>query len=45
LDLPEDDPKKRKPNIAKAKKMLGWTPKVSLKEGLGKTIEYFKNQL
>lgn len=41
-NLPEDDPKKRKPDITKAKKLLGWEPKVGLKEGLIKTIEYYK---
>lgn len=40
--LPEDDPKKRKPDINKAKKLLGWEPKVSLEEGIKKTIEYYK---
>lgn len=40
--LPEDDPKQRKPNIEKAKKILGWEPTIHLKEGLIKTIEYFK---
>src|SRR5205823_15116306 len=42
-DLPEDDPKKRKPDITKAKRLLNWEPKVSLEEGLRKTIDYFKN--
>lgn len=41
--LPEDDPKKRKPDIAKAKRLLNWEPKVSLKEGLSRTIKYFKS--
>jgi len=40
--LPEDDPKVRRPDIKKAKKLLGWEPKVTLEEGLRKTIEYFK---
>ena len=40
--LPSDDPKRRKPDIALAKELLGWEPKVSLTEGLTKTIEYFK---
>ena len=39
--LPNDDPQRRKPNIERAKKMLGWEPKVRLDEGLAKTIEYF----
>lgn len=38
-----DDPKRRKPDISKAKKILGWEPKVSLEDGLGKTIEYYRN--
>ncbi|MCX8092679.1 MAG: SDR family oxidoreductase [Candidatus Goldbacteria bacterium] len=41
--LPEDDPVRRKPDITKAKKILNWVPKVKLKEGLEKTIEWFKN--
>ena len=40
--LPDDDPKVRRPDIAKAKKELDWGPKVELEEGLRKTIEYFK---
>lgn len=42
---PEDDPKQRKPDIRLAKKELGWEPKVSVEEGLGKTIEYFRKAL
>lgn len=41
-DLPKDDPKVRKPNIEKAKAILGWEPTVKRKEGLAKTLEYFK---
>ncbi len=40
-DLPKDDPKVRKPNIDKAKAVLGWEPTVKRKEGLAKTLEYF----
>jgi len=43
--LPEDDPKKRQPDISLAKKKLNWEPKISLEEGLQKTIEYFKKVL
>ena len=43
--LPEDDPKQRQPNISLAKSKLNWSPKVSLEEGLNKTIIYFKNLL
>ena len=41
--LPEDDPKQRRPDISKAKMLLNWEPKVSLEDGLLKTIEYFKS--
>lgn len=40
----EDDPKKRCPDIAKAKKLLGWEPKIKLEDGLNKTIRYFKER-
>jgi UDP-glucuronate decarboxylase len=43
--LPADDPRQRKPVIDLAKEKLGWTPKVSLDDGLTKTIEYFRNIL
>ena len=43
--LPEDDPQVRQPDIAKARKILGWEPKVRLEEGLVKTIEYFRSKL
>jgi dTDP-glucose 4,6-dehydratase len=43
--LPEDDPKIRKPDIAKAKQLLGWEPKVPLEEGLTRTIDYFRRVL
>ncbi len=41
--LPEDDPKSRLPDISKAKKIINWQPKITLEEGLIKTINYFKN--
>lgn len=43
LPLPKDDPKQRRPDISKAKKILGWEPKVSRSEGLKITFEYFKS--
>jgi UDP-glucuronate decarboxylase len=43
LPLPQDDPKQRKPDIDKAKKVLGWEPTINLDSGIMKTIEYFKN--
>ncbi len=44
-DLPQDDPKQRKPSIVLAKKVLNWEPKIELKEGLIKTITWFKSNL
>ncbi len=42
--LPSDDPRQRQPDIALAKKMLGWTPSVPLREGLERTIAYFEQR-
>jgi nucleoside-diphosphate-sugar epimerase len=44
-ELPEDDPKVRKPDINKAIRLLGWQPKVGIEEGLQKTVEYFRTQI
>lgn len=44
-NLPEDDPRKRKPDISLAKKHLGWEPTIQLEAGLKKTIAYFENIL
>jgi UDP-glucuronate decarboxylase len=44
-DLPQDDPKQRKPSIEKAASSLGWSPTVNLDEGLALTIEYFKTKI
>ncbi|MEY3105100.1 MAG: hypothetical protein RJA72_1132, partial [Pseudomonadota bacterium] len=43
--LPSDDPKQRRPDISLAKQALDWEPKVSLEEGLEKTIAYFRHLL
>ncbi len=42
--LPEDDPKQRQPDITKAKNLLGWEPKIQLKEGLTLTIQDFRDR-
>ena len=42
--LPEDDPKVRQPDITRARTLLGWEPKVSLEEGLTKTLDYFRSK-
>ena len=44
-DLPQDDPKQRKPDITKARTMLNWEPKVNLEDGLTKTIDWVNSQL
>jgi dTDP-glucose 4,6-dehydratase len=41
--LPQDDPKQRKPDITKARRILNWEPKVDLREGLTKSLDYFKS--
>ena len=43
--LPEDDPKRRCPDIAKARALLGWEPRVSLKEGLASSLDFFKRKV
>lgn len=45
LPLPQDDPKQRKPNIERAKKLFNWTPTIPLAEGLKKTVEYFAQRV
>lgn len=45
MPLPPDDPKVRRPDITKAKEILGWEPKVPRSEGLRKTLEYFKQKI
>jgi len=42
--LPEDDPTRRCPDIAKARALLGWEPRITLEEGLRKSLEFFKNK-
>jgi len=43
--LPEDDPKRRCPDISTAKRVLNWQPEVILEDGISKTIEYFKKKV
>jgi nucleoside-diphosphate-sugar epimerase len=43
--LPEDDPKIRKPDVSKAKRLLDWEPRVGIEEGLTKTIQYLKETI
>ena len=43
--LPEDDPKQRRPDLTRARKLLGWEPRTSLDAGLAKTIAYFRERL
>ena len=43
--LPQDDPKQRRPDITRARKILKWEPKVKLKDGMARTIEYFRSRI
>ncbi|MDD5566018.1 MAG: SDR family oxidoreductase [Candidatus Omnitrophica bacterium] len=45
LPLPEDDPRQRRPDLSKAKKMLAWNPRIGLEEGLERTTPYFRKKL
>jgi UDP-glucuronate decarboxylase len=45
LPLPQDDPRQRKPDITKARRLLQWEPKISLSVGLSETIDFFKTEL
>lgn len=45
LPLPEDDPQRRRPDIGKARAVLGWEPKVTLEDGLQRTVEYFSREV
>jgi dTDP-glucose 4,6-dehydratase len=42
--LPQDDPTRRRPDITKARALLGWEPKITLKEGLAKSLPFFKSK-
>jgi len=44
LDLPQDDPRQRKPDISRAQELLEWNPSVELQAGLIKTVAYFKGR-
>ncbi|HEY8745970.1 MAG TPA: GDP-mannose 4,6-dehydratase, partial [Chloroflexota bacterium] len=43
--LPEDDPRRRQPDITKARSVLGWEPKVALEDGLRRTADWFREEL
>jgi UDP-glucuronate decarboxylase len=45
LPLPQDDPRQRKPDIKRAQELLGWNPSIPLREGLGKTVAYFRERM
>jgi dTDP-glucose 4,6-dehydratase len=45
LPLPQDDPKQRRPDITKARKLLGWEPKIDLPTGLGLSLDYFRSEV
>lgn len=45
LDLPQDDPKQRRPDITKARTMLNWEPKIDLESGLNRSLEYFRQAI
>jgi dTDP-glucose 4,6-dehydratase len=45
VDLPVDDPTRRRPDITKARTLLGWEPRVELREGLERSLDYFKSKL
>ncbi len=43
--LPQDDPRVRRPDITRAKKLLGWEPKIERREGMRRTLEFFRNKV
>ncbi len=43
--MPEDDPKQRKPDITKARALLGWEPSVALRDGLNLSLDYFRSKV
>ncbi len=45
LDPVEDDPQRRRPDIALAKRVLGWEPRIGLQDGLRSTIEFFRREV
>lgn len=45
MPLPQDDPKQRQPNISRAQQLLGWQPTIPLREGLSKTVAYFREKI
>ena len=45
MDLPQDDPRRRQPDISYARKILGWGPSIRLRDGLAETVKYFKDMI
>ena len=43
--LPQDDPRQRQPDISRAQTLLGWKPTIPLRDGLNRTVDYFKGRL
>jgi len=43
--LPQDDPRVRRPDITRARQLLGWEPQIARKDGLQQTLEYFRTRL
>jgi len=45
MPLPPDDPARRRPDITRARTLLGWEPKIALREGLERSLEYFRSSV
>lgn len=45
MPLPQDDPTRRRPDISKAKELLNWEPKITLRQGLERSLDYFKSSM
>jgi dTDP-glucose 4,6-dehydratase len=45
VELPVDDPARRRPDITKARTLLGWEPRIGLKEGLTRSLDFFRSKI